>query len=441
MNQLKLLGSLIALFTLGASAHAQSVSKVTIVRPERKLIRQIVEQPATLEAIESTPIFTRVSGYIERLTVDMGDKVQGPEYNKSGQLTKPGQTLAVLSLPELTREVQQKQASVAESRSQVEQAYAAIRVSEAKVKSARTLAAAAEAGIRRSAARLEKQQSEFERLSQLAAREAVARKVADEAREAFKAAQADHDEAGAQLEAVKAQIAETEALVSKAIADRATAEARVKVMEATLEQARTMLDFGSIHAPFTGVVSKRSVHTGHFVQSAGNGPPLFEITRLDTIRVLIDIPESFAALIDVGDPVAVRFPSASLPAVDGQITRLSWTLDKTTRTLRAEFEMPNPSGTFRPGMYAYASIVAAEKKEALVLPLSAIIAEKQQQLCATVESGRIVRKEIKLGLRNSTEVEITAGLLGTELIVRSNAASLAEGQIVDVVAPVSATKP
>ena len=438
MKSLQLACTLLIVACCASRAMAQAAAKVVVVQPERKAIRQLVEQPASLEALETTPIFARVPGYIERIAVDMGDKVTGPELDKDGKQIKPGQTLAVLSLPELERDVQQRQAAISEAKSQVDQAYAEVRVSESKIVSARTQVAASEAAIRRCEALVAQQRAELDRVTKLAERQALSQKVVDEARAAYQAAEADRDAATAKLEAAAAGIKEAEALLGKSQADRAAADARVKVTEAALAQSQTMLDYGTVRAPFAGVVSRRGVHTGHFVQPAGQGQPLFEVTRIDTIRVYIDVPESVAALIDNGDPVTVRFPSAAIPPLEGQITRMSWTLDKATRTLKAEVEVPNPSGKLRPGMYAYTSIVAAEKKDALVLPVQTLIADKQQTFCACVEDGKVVRKEVKLGLRTPTEVEIVEGLQGNEQVIRANAAGFAVGQAVEVSTPAPA---
>src|SRR5438105_14435751 len=63
---------------------------VTTVRPERKAVERVVEQPAFVEAYEETPLFARIVGYIQKVHVDMGDRVKGPRSDKTGTLTEPG---------------------------------------------------------------------------------------------------------------------------------------------------------------------------------------------------------------------------------------------------------------------------------------------------------------------------------------------------------------
>ena len=90
----------------GAGCNRQSAAKaetqtpaaptviVTTVRPERKAVERVIEQPAFVEAYEETPLFARIVGYISKVHVDMGDRVKGPKLDSAGKQLEPGQTLA-----------------------------------------------------------------------------------------------------------------------------------------------------------------------------------------------------------------------------------------------------------------------------------------------------------------------------------------------------------
>ena len=77
-----------------------AVSRVEVVTPERVTMRRTTEQPGQIDAFEVTPLYAKVSGYVEKWNVDIGTKV-----------TK-GQVLAVLSVPELDAEAEQKEAMI-----------------------------------------------------------------------------------------------------------------------------------------------------------------------------------------------------------------------------------------------------------------------------------------------------------------------------------------
>src|SRR5687767_8857987 len=98
---------------VGTNAPEQAVVSVKLVKPEKKALVRLIEQPAHIEAFEETPLVNRISGYIQKVKVDIGDRVQ------------TGQVLAELSVPELEEELHQKKALVAQANAEVEQDAAA----------------------------------------------------------------------------------------------------------------------------------------------------------------------------------------------------------------------------------------------------------------------------------------------------------------------------
>ena len=113
------------------------VTRVEVIRPERGTIRRTTVQPGQIEAYEVTAIFAKVSGYVHNWNVDIGTKV-----------TK-GQELAVLTVPELDAEAEQKQATVEESQAKLAQARASEEVAQADLASAEAKLIQARAGIKR----------------------------------------------------------------------------------------------------------------------------------------------------------------------------------------------------------------------------------------------------------------------------------------------------
>jgi HlyD family secretion protein len=414
-----------------AAPGTPTVTKVTVVSPERKTIRRVVEQPAHIDAYEVTPLFAKAAGYVQQVSFEIGDMVRGPKYDKGGKLTDPGQALVQLSLPEVDDEVRQKEALVAQAEAQADQARSAIKVAEAMVATSRARVSETQASIKRAAALYEKYQSEMNRFVELQAKAAVTQKLVDEAREQVAAADAARQEAAAKLESAMAFVKENEANLEKAKADAVAAEAHVQVAKADLARVKTLLAYGTVRAPFDGVVTRRNVHTGHLVSAGITGEPLLEVVRIDIVRIYIDVPESDAGLVEPGDAVTIRLPAQAGAVLTGKVTRISWSLDAAARTLHAEVQVTNEGGKLRPGMYAYASIVAAEHVDAVVLPASAVIIDKTDTYCLCVEGGKIVRKTITLGLRNTGEVEVATGLNGDEKVVRANPASLTIGQAVE----------
>src|SRR5215471_21793368 len=85
---------------------------VKTVKPERKDLRRVFEQPGFIEAFEETLLFARIPGYVLKVHRDIGDPLKGPRYDKAGKEVEPGQPLAELWVPEMEEELKQKQGLV-----------------------------------------------------------------------------------------------------------------------------------------------------------------------------------------------------------------------------------------------------------------------------------------------------------------------------------------
>ena len=145
-----------------------------------------------------------------------------------------------------------------------------------------------------------------------------------------------------------------------------------------------------------------------------------------------------APLVDAGDKpdsATVHVQSLGEKGIDGKVTRTSWSLDKANRSLRAEIDLPNADGKLRPGMYAKVDILLDQRNDVLTLPTTAIVRDGSATYCCTIDSGKIDRKKIELGLRSGADVEIRSGLSGEQLVVLARADSLVQGQPVEVITP------
>jgi HlyD family secretion protein len=397
------------------------VSRVAIVRPERGTIRRATEQPGQIEAFETTSIHAKVSGYVEKWTVDIGDRV------------KKGQVLVVLSVPELDAEAEQRQATVEESQSKLAQARASEEVSQADLASARARLAEEHAGIKRAEADVARWQAEYRRIEQLFSQHAQTGSLLDETRSKLRSAESAREETYAQIKTAEAAVKQGQAMIDKARADVTAAAASIKVARSDLHHTDAMRAYTTIAAPYDGVISRRNVVVGELTEPGPRGQPLFTVVRDDVVRLIVNVPEAYATAVDPGDRASIRLQAVSAAEVEGKVTRTSWVLDARSRTLRAEIDLPNPDGKLRPGLYANTTIFVTEHDGALLLPASAVAGRESQAYCAIVVDGKAARRTIKLGLDDGARVEIVSGLHADEAVVKAYAASLEEGQAVVVV--------
>ena len=407
-----------------ASAPEGSIDRVRIARPQRSNLVLTTTQPGRVMAFEETPLFAKLSGYVQEVLVDIGDRVQS------------GQTLIRLSIPELHDARQQKLALVVAAEAEEQQAVARIQAAEANIVTAAARVRHAQAGIGRASAEYQRWKSEHDRLRELVAQGAVTERLADEALSQLQAAEATRSEADAAVESAEAELAEAQAKSAMSQADLAAAQARRQVAEAELKQAQTLLNYAEIVAPFDGIITHRGADTGHFVNpaGAGTGKPLLVVASVDTVRVVIEVPEMEAAWIDAGDLATIRVQSLKNLQWTAPVSRIGWSLGTANRSLRAECDLENSDGTLRPGMFATVSIQLAERDQVLTLPVTSIIQQDSEAYCYVVESGVVQSRGLSLGLRSGSTVEVLSGLNDDQWVVQEPPSSLRTGQQVQTVA-------
>ena len=259
-----------------------------------------VSVPATIQAFFVTDLYAKVSGYVSQTNSDIGDHV------------REGQALAVIANPELQAEFDKAQAAV-------QQATAAVEVAKRQITGMQADLALQEATLRRQ--------------KELFAGKTATAQMLDEA-------QAKQGVSAANLGIGKARLA--------------AAEADLQFAKAEAERVQALLQYRTIVAPFDGVVTRRLVNPGDLVQAAVSTrtTPLFTIQKIDTVRVLADVPESSALGIRPGLATEVTLYGASGITIHGSVTRIAAALDPATRTMRVEIDLPNPDGMLRPGVYA-----------------------------------------------------------------------------------------
>lgn len=375
--------------------------KLATVKPEKKTVRRVVDQPAqNVEAFQHAPLYAKIAGYVKKLHVDIGDRV------------KEGQPLVALAVPEMDVELKQKEAALMQAAAEVELARSSLKAAEAGLKSGAALVTRAESGRARAKAEQARAESQHDRLSKIG-NTVLNPETMNESRFSLDAAKAARDEVEAKVIASKASCEECAAKRDKASADVEVAKAKREVAEAARDHVKAMMTYRTIVAPFAGVVTRRNVDVGHFVQPAGSGKPepLVTVERVDKMRVWVLVPELEAlwinrALGTTSSPeVRVHGEGLGGRLLKGTLARSSFALDPRTRSLRAEVDLANEEGLLRAGMYVYARI-QLEREGVWTLPLSAVRKNEGVATCFVVESGKPVPTRLVIGLEGGGLVEV-----------------------------------
>src|SRR4051794_8322564 len=207
---------------------------VTVVRPEKRPIRRVVDQPGRVQAFEETELHVKLPGFVGSIAADP-DKKDRPPHDRLidiGSRVKAGQVLAELAVPELKAEAEQKAASVRQAEAEVEQARRAQASAEAGISAADEGGKEATAGVARAAAEGERGDAEFTQTEKLVSERVIdvqSREVVRKQRDAARAAKAETE---ARVGSAHAAVRKATAERDKAAADVTAASARVDVAKA-----------------------------------------------------------------------------------------------------------------------------------------------------------------------------------------------------------------
>jgi multidrug efflux pump subunit AcrA (membrane-fusion protein) len=264
---------------------------IHVIRPEVRDLSCTVDQPGFVEAYEQTAIFSKVSGFIKKLYVDIGQQV------------KKDDLLAEVFVPELQEEHQQKMAQVELAKRQVEQAQQMVVVAQSKLQTAIAEVGEAKATLGKYRAETARWESEVRRMTQMVQARVVDKQALDETQEQLGSSKSALDAGQAVVTAREAAQISAEADVGKAKIDVETSKAQVRVAEAEERRTAAMLAYTKVTAPYDGIVTIRNANTGDYVQAAsgdktsGNGGPLFIVARDDLVRIFVDVPETYARYV------------------------------------------------------------------------------------------------------------------------------------------------
>ncbi|MBM3879932.1 MAG: efflux RND transporter periplasmic adaptor subunit [Verrucomicrobia bacterium] len=203
-------------------------------------------------------------------------------------------------------------------------------------------------------------------------------------------------------------------------------EARFRVADAGVTEAETMLGYAQVTAPFDGVVSRKLADVGDL---AAPGRPLLEIEDPASLRLEADVPEALSRHVHLGDSMSVRLAALTRTLV-GTVSEIAPVADPNSRTYRVKFDLPATAG-IRLGEFGRVAVPVGQTT-ALRVPASAVVVRGQMELVFVVTNQVAQLRLVKTGKRFETEVELVSGVSAGEPVVVAGAASLLDGQPVQV---------
>lgn len=359
------------LSTIGAKGDSRKSRVVTVgtMTPVRQDLDVHLAYTADLTPNQLVNVFSRVDGYISKIYVDKGD------------LVKSNQLLVEIDHLDFIHAVNQAKANLASARARVLQQNAAVR--NAKLS--------------------------LERMQQLIKDQFVSQQDFDNA-------QVNYDAALAQEEALRAQ---------------------VQQMEVALQQAETNLAYSYIRAPFAGYIAERNLDPGAYVSGATASTStlsrgILSLHDVDTVRTLIEVVEKDVPLVKVGQRAEIRAEAYPNRVFEGTVTRVVQALNRATRTMTVEVDLPNKDHLLKGGMFARVEILVGKHAQAIQIPMDAVSRLDDRQYVYIVRDGKAQRVLVELGSRDENRIEVLKGLMGDEQVIVSGKDLVSDGMTVQM---------
>ena len=214
-------------------------------------------------------------------------------------------------------------------------------------------------------------------------------------------------------------------------------KAQLDQAQAAVNLARHSLQVAIMQAPFGGIIASKNADVGDVINpmmgsfSATSG--VLTLVDFSRIKIRVDVSPSDIIRIKKGQTAILRVPSLPGQEFQGTIHVVNLAADPLTKKFGVEVTVENPDLVLRPGTFGEIVLEISTHEDALVVPQKAILTNKYLFI---VENGKAVKREVVLGLQNSTMVEITSGLAeGDEVVVEGNF-GLEEGAAVEIIGEV-----
>jgi RND family efflux transporter MFP subunit len=391
---MRLRSSLLSTFSLASagllcschSAPRQAVANDPVVPVAVAKIENLSNEmvlTAEFTPYQDVDVMAKVSGYVRTIRVDIGDHV------------RQGDLLATLEVPELQDEEGKAAAGVSAAQANIITAQAAVRRAEAQADIAHL---------------------SYQRILDVSKKEAglVPRQEID-------VAQSRDLEAAAQLASAQSAVQ--------------AAQENQTVASSERSQAGVMLQYATIRAPFSGVITKRYANTGSMIQAGTSSQtqamPVVRLAQNNVLRLMLPVPVTAVASIHNGQPVDVNVITLGR-TFPGRVTRYADSLQTSTRTMETEVDVKNTDGTLVPGMYAEVHLHLADRPGALSVPLDAVdgLGTNSENVWL-VQGSRLHQIPVRTGIQTATRIEILSGLKSGQQVVVGRHSGLLESEEVD----------
>jgi membrane fusion protein, multidrug efflux system len=345
------------------AANAGSPQQVTVAQVESQMLDTTLTLPAQISPYEAVDIYPKVTGFIATISVDRGSRVRA------------GELIIRLSAPELAAQRTQAEATLLSAQAQL---------------------AAAQA-------KLASDHGTYLHLAAAAKTPGV--------------------------------VAGNDLLVAEqtAAADNGQVEAASNNVQAVRDALRGVTQLESyleIRAPFDGVVTQRNLHPGALVgptSGQAGAQPIVRIESPSRLRVVVPVPEAYAAGVQEGQQVTFSVPAYPGRSYHAPIARISHAISQNTRTMQVELDLHNADAQITPGSFANVVWPIQRPYATLFVPSSAVTTDLQRTFVIRVRQGKAEWVDVKPGVTVNGKTEIFGDLRPGDVVVANATDAIRNG--------------
>lgn len=399
-NKLKVIFTIVAITAIALALHnyqAKNITKqqrpggvspiVDVTTLTRKDMIKKVELTGQTVPESQVDIAAKYSGKITQVNINLGDYVTA------------GQVLIVQDTTDVDISIQQNGASLRQANADAVESNASF-----------------EAAYQKAKADYQHYVTNYQRYQTLYNQGAISKETLDNAEQQMTSAKAAVDTWAKQLMSGSAASVESK---------RAASEKANYAVEALQNQRNDLV----LRAPRSGIIGYRQAEIGAI---ASAGQKLLSI--VDNSKIYIDCAVSEQ---DIGHITPFMPTSVSIESLGkvypGKIIYISPAIDAKTQTFTIRIALDQPDERIKAGMFARTNIEIMVRPQTLYLPKEAILSLNGKDRVFIVDNtNKVTEREVQLGLRNDTEVEIISGISEGERVAVTNLARLKTGMAVTV---------
>ena len=235
----------------------------------------------------------------------------------------------------------------------------------------------------------------------------------------------------AQLKLMQDRLYRAKALLEKeAVSQEAfqEAEANLSALRAEIDGVKAQIAQTELRAPFSGVIGLRQVSTGAY---ATTSTAVATLTKMTPLKVEFSVPERYAGTLPPGTDLTFTADGDLTPR-SAQVYASDSRVDSETRTYTVRALYPNSDGKLVPGRYVNVNLTTRKYDRTLAVPSEAIVSEMGIDKVFVCKNGKAEAVEITKGLRTDAQVQVLRGLTIGDTVIVSGTMQLRQGQAVVV---------